>query len=112
MKEEQLEKVVEQVTKAFAENNLSVLMIVGDKEEGKIKASRYLKGDVDILVSMVAEFLDKDYEFLGFIREASERCLKRQLSRQRESHANRMEDFFRELLNHKHTRCWIYPEDK
>lgn len=106
MKEEQLLKMTEQVKKTCKENGISILMITESTEGNKVNASSLLIGREDTLTTMIVGLMNESTEFSKLIQNASEYYTVQQRESKQESLAKQIEEFFKELHNHRNSN-WV-----
>lgn len=106
MKEEQLFKMAEQVKKTCKENGISILMIAGYTEGNKVNGSSLLIGGGDILITMIVGLMEENPNFSKLIQNASEYYSVQQRESKQESLAKQIEEFFKELHNHRNSN-WV-----
>lgn len=102
MKKEQLKEMVEQVKKTCKENGISILMIAGKNEEGRVNSVNLLKGEVSTLVSMIVELMNESTEFSELIQSASEYYTVQQRESRQESLAKQIEELFKAIRDAAH----------
>ena len=105
MKEEQLLKMAEQVKKTCEENGITVLMLIGNIEGDRVNSTNLLRGNVDALSKMIVGLMNENTEFSKLIQNASEYYTVQQRESKQESLAKQIEEFFKELHNHRNSNC-------
>ena len=106
MKEEQLLKMAEQVKKTCEENGITVLMLIGNIEGDRVNSTNLLRGKVDALTTMIVGLMNENTEFSKLIQNASEYYTVQQRESKQESLAKQIEEFFKELHNHRNSN-WV-----
>ncbi|KXT44675.1 hypothetical protein [Bacteroides thetaiotaomicron] len=106
MKEEQLLKMAEQVKKTCEENGITVLMLIGKTEEDRVNSTNLLMGKVNTLATMIVGLMNESTEFSKLIQNASEYYSVQQRESKQESLAKQIEEFFKELYNHRNSN-WV-----
>ena len=92
MEEEQLLKMAEQVKKTC--------------EENRVNSTNLLMGKVNTLTTMIVGLMNESTEFSKLIQNASEYYSVQQRESKQESLAKQIEEFFKELYNHRNSN-WV-----
>lgn len=102
MKEEQLLKMAEQVKKTCEENGITVLMLIGNIEGGRVNSTNLLMGKVDALTTMIVGLMNESTEFSKLIQNASEYYTVQQRESKHESLAKNIEELFKAIRDAAH----------
>lgn len=102
MKEEQLLKMAEQVKKTCEENGITVLMLIGNIEGGRVNSTNLLRGKVDALTTMIVGLMNESTEFSKLIQNASEYYTVQQRESKYESLAKNIEELFKAIRGAAH----------
>lgn len=102
MKKEQLLKMTEQVKKTCEENGITVLMLIGKTEEGRVNSTNLLMGKVNTLATMIVGAMNESTEFSKLIQNVSEYYKVQQRESIQESLAKNIEEFFKALRDAAH----------
>lgn len=102
MEKEQIRKMAEQVKKTCKENGLTVLMLIGKPEEGRIDSVNLLMGKVNTLVAMIVGTMNESTDFSELIQNASEYYSVQQRESKQESLAKDLEELFKALRDATH----------
>ena len=102
MKEEQLLKMAEQVKKTCEENGITVLMIIGKTEEGRVNSTSLLMGKVNTLATMIVGTMNKSTEFSKLIQNVSEYYKVQQRESIQESFEKDFEELFKAIRDAAH----------
>lgn len=97
MEKEQIRKMAEQVMKTCEENGITVLMLIGKNEEGRVNSINLLMGKANTLVSMIVGVMNKNTEFSELIQNASEYYSVQQRESKQESLAKDFEELLEAL---------------
>ena len=97
MEKEQIRKMAEQVKKTCEENGITVLMLIGKTEEGRVDSTNLLMGKANTLVSMIVGAMNKNTEFSELIQNASEYYSVQQRESKQESLAKDFEELLEAL---------------
>lgn len=102
MKEEQFLKMAEQVKKTCEENGITVLMLIGNIEGGRVNSTNLLRGKVDALTTMIVGLMNESTEFSKLIQNASEYYTVQQRESKYESLAKNIEELSKAIRGAAH----------
>lgn len=94
--------MAEQVKKTCEENGITVLMLIGKTEEGRVDVTNLLMGKVNTLITMIVEAMNESTEFSKLIQSASEYYSVQQRESKQESLAKDFEELFKALRDAAH----------